>query len=115
MPSLPLFSHFSLPLPRSVRSSNQGHTAPDVQEETFLVQGCFFQPAEERSRKTVRNPEVCHQTRQEATGGDAGADRCSSKNGFVFISNLTSNLDEYQRVVKFQSDFSSFIMSGEPL
>lgn len=87
-PSPPLFPRFSVPLPRSVRSSNQGHAAPDVQEETLLVQGCFFQPAEERFRKTVRNPEVCHQTGQEATGSDAGADRCSSKNGFGFVSKL---------------------------
>lgn len=94
----PSLSPLSSPPARSVRRFNQGHAAPDVQEETLLVQGCFFQPAEERFRKTVRNPEIRHQTGQKATGGDAGADRCSSKNGFSFISNLTSSLEGYRRV-----------------
>lgn len=71
---------------RSVRGANQGHAASDLQEEALLVQGCFFQPAEERFRKALRNPEVRHQTRQKATGGDAGADGCSSKGGFACVS-----------------------------
>lgn len=97
-PSPSLSPRSPRPVPaRPVRGSDQGHPAPDLQEEALLVQGCFFQPAEERFRKTVRNPEIRHETGQKATGGDAGADRCSSKNGFGFISDLTSSLEGHRR------------------
>lgn len=58
---------------RAVRGADQGHAASDLQEKALVVQGRFFQPAEERVGEALRNPEVRHQAGPQAAGRDAGA------------------------------------------
>lgn len=64
---------------RSVRRPHQRHDATDVQEEKVVVEGGVLEPAEEGAGEEVRDPEICHQARQKAAGGDARADRRSGK------------------------------------
>jgi len=55
----------------------QRSTDPDVtqlvQEEAVMVSGGVLQSAAQRSRKTLRGPEVRDETRQEAAGRHVGA------------------------------------------
>jgi len=55
----------------------QRSTDPDVtqlvQEEAVMVSGGVLQSAAQRSRKTLRGPEVRDETRQEAAGRHVGS------------------------------------------